>query len=62
MDNDEILQNLNKAILEYDRERAASWAKKAVAEKLDPIKAMDAMTAAIRQVGDGFGRGELWHP
>ena len=62
MDNDEILQNLNKAILEYDRERAASWAKKAVAEKLDPIKAMDAMTAAIRQVGAGFGRGELWLP
>ena len=62
MDNDEILQNLNKAILEYDRKRAASWAKKAVAEKLDPTKAMDAMTAAIRQVGDGFGRGELWLP
>ena len=60
--SNEVLNNLSKAIIEYDKKGAASWAKKAVEEKIDPIKAMDTMIAAIRQVGDGFGRGELWLP
>lgn len=58
----EVLENLKKAILEYDREGAAHFAKKAVQEHIDPIEALDVMTVAIRQVGDGFGKGELWLP
>lgn len=58
----EILENLKKTIIEYDSEGAASWARKAVQEKIDPVKALDTMTAAIKQVGDGFARGELWLP
>jgi len=58
----EVLENLKKAVIEYDTEGAASWAKKAVDTKIDPLKALDALTEAIRQVGDGFGRGELWLP
>jgi len=58
----EILENLKKAVKEYNNEGAMSWAKKAVEEKIDPIKALDAMTGAIRQVGDGFDRGELFLP
>jgi len=58
----ELLKNLEKAIIEYDSEGAASWAKKAVGEKVTPIKALNVLTKAIRQVGDGFGRGELWLP
>jgi corrinoid protein of di/trimethylamine methyltransferase len=58
----EILENLKKAITGYDREGAADWARKAVREKIDPIKALDTMTVAIRQIGDGFGKGELWLP
>jgi len=58
----ELLENLKKAIIEYDSEGAASWAKKAVGEKVTPIKALNVLTKAIRQVGDGFGRGELWLP
>ncbi|MDH5364277.1 MAG: cobalamin-dependent protein [Dehalococcoidia bacterium] len=58
----EILENLKKTIMEYDSEGAASWARKAVQEKIDPVKALDTMTAAIKQVGDGFARGELWLP
>ena len=60
--NVEILENLKKAIIEYDSEGAASWAKKAVQERIDPAKALDAMTVAIRQIGDGFSRGELFLP
>jgi len=58
----EILENLKRTIIEYDSEGAASWARKAVQEKIDPVKALDTMTAAIKQVGDGFARGELWLP
>ena len=58
----DILENLRRAVVEYDAEGAASWAKKIVDEKVDPTKALDALTEAIRQVGDGFGRGELWLP
>jgi corrinoid protein of di/trimethylamine methyltransferase len=58
----EILENLKKAITGYDREGAADWARKAVQERIDPIKALDTMTVAIRQIGDGFGKGELWLP
>ncbi len=61
MDN-EILKNLRKAILEYDISGSASLAKKAVEEKIDPLKVLNEMTKAIREVGDGFGRGELWLP
>lgn len=57
-----ILENLKKAIIEYDNEEAASWAEKAVKEKIDPVKVLDSITVAIRQVGDRFGKGELWLP
>jgi corrinoid protein of di/trimethylamine methyltransferase len=58
----EVLENLKKAVIEYDGETAANWARKAIQGKIDPIKALDAMTVAIRQVGDAFGKGELWLP
>ncbi len=58
----DIFQNLKKAIIEYESERAASLAKEVMEKKIDPMKALDAMTEGIRQVGDGFGRGELWLP
>ena len=58
----DTLENLKKAIVEYDSEGAVGWASKAVQEKIDPIKALDAMTAVIRQIGDDFANGELWLP
>lgn len=61
MDN-EIIEGLRKAIKEYDNEKAENLAKRAVEEKLDPLRVLDAMTVAIREVGDAFGRGDLWLP
>ncbi len=58
----DVLKNLKKAIVEYDSEEAVNLARRAIQEKIDPIKTLAAMTAAIRQVGDGFGKGELWLP
>jgi len=60
--NTEIYENLRKAIIAYDCELALTSAKKLVEQKLDPLKALNVMTEAIRQVGDGFASGELWLP
>jgi len=60
--SNEILEDLKKAIREYDSEGAAKLARKAVEAKLDPIAATDAMIEVIRQIGDAFGKGELWLP
>ena len=58
----EILEGLKRAVLEYDGEGAANWARKAVEEKMDPLEALDALTGAIKAVGEGFGKGDLWLP
>jgi len=58
----EIIENLKRAVIEYDGQSAASWAQKAVEEKVEPLKMLEALTGAIRQVGDRFGKGELWLP
>jgi methanogenic corrinoid protein MtbC1 len=58
----EILQNLQKSVREYDGEAAAMWARKALDAGVEPVEALDALTEVIREVGDGFGKGELWLP
>jgi len=58
----EILENLKKSVIEYDAEGAVRWVRKAIDERIDPLKVVDALTAGIKQVGDGFGKGELWLP
>lgn len=58
----EILGNIKRAVLEYDVEAAASLARKAIEEQIEPTKTIDALAGAMRQVGDGFGKGELWLP
>jgi len=58
----EVIENLKKAILEYDAEAAANWAAEAVQQKVDPNEALKAMTEAIREIGDGFGAGDLFLP
>jgi corrinoid protein of di/trimethylamine methyltransferase len=36
------------------------WTKEAVEEGIDPIKIADTLVAAIREVGDSFGRGDIF--
>ncbi len=59
---DRFLDKLKESILEYDKDGAVSWATRAMAEGIEPLKALDALTEAIRFVGDGFGRGDLVLP
>ncbi len=59
---DEILKNLSRSVLMFDERGAAEWAEKAVAEGTDPLKAMDALVRAIKEVGDAFSRGDAFLP
>lgn len=58
----EILENLSRSVLTFDERGAAEWAERAVAEGVDPLKAMDALVVAIKEVGDAFGRGDAFLP
>ena len=62
MSSAEILEGLKKAVIEYDTKGAAKWARKALEETTDPVEAVNALTEAIRDIGDRFGKGELWLP
>jgi methylmalonyl-CoA mutase cobalamin-binding domain/chain len=58
----EIIENLKNSLKSYDKARIIIWAKKAVDENLDPLKAINALTEAIREVGGAFERDELFLP
>jgi methanogenic corrinoid protein MtbC1 len=57
-----LLDDLQKAIVTYAAEDAIRLVTRIVKGEIDPLEALDAMTLAIRQVGDGFNKGELWLP
>lgn len=57
----DILEELKKAILNYDSERATYLAKE-IKEGLDLNKVLEVTTNAIRKVGDEFAEGKLWLP
>lgn len=59
---DLILGNLGQAVKDYDQEGAARWATQAMESGIDPLKALDALTEAIREVGDAFGFDEIFLP
>jgi len=59
---DKILEDLERAILAYDNGGAEKCAKEAIDAGLDPIRALDAITNSLKQVGDGYERGECWLP
>lgn len=58
----EILQNLRIAVDQYDAEAAARWASEAINQGVDPTEALDALTEAIRLVGDEYAVGERFLP
>ena len=58
----EILDNLSQSVVKGDEQEATSYARKAVEERVDPIKALDALAGGMRQVDKGFVRRELALP
>ena len=57
-----ILDNLRKAIFEYNADLAQESAQQAIEMGVGPVEAMNVMTVAIREIGDAFGKGDLWLP
>jgi len=58
----QVLDKLSEAIKNYDVNGAAELSAKAMEEGIEPLKALEALTQAIREVGDAFGLGEIFLP
>jgi len=58
----ELYNDLKSAILSYDAAKTAQLAQQIVQQRLDPLAAFEAMTDAIRHVGEQFGEGILFLP
>jgi methanogenic corrinoid protein MtbC1 len=60
---EEILQNLSDAVLNFDSDAAIDAAKASVEAKISPVKAIEeGLAKGLRVVGDRFEAGELWLP
>jgi trimethylamine corrinoid protein len=58
----DYVQQLKDVVLNFDIDNAEATAKAAIISGLDPVLAASALTDAIRDVGDRFGKGELYLP
>ena len=59
----EILKGLHEALVAYDEDKTAEWAKIALDEGLDPQTAiMDGLAAGMEEVGDLYNRKEYFVP
>jgi methanogenic corrinoid protein MtbC1 len=58
----EAFDRLRRSILEYDADLGIATAQEIVDEGYDILSAMDVLTTAMREIGEGFERKELWLP
>ena len=58
----DTIQQLKDIVLNFDIDNAEAVAKAAINSGLDPVLAANALTDAIRDVGDRFGKGDLYLP
>jgi corrinoid protein of di/trimethylamine methyltransferase len=56
------LDDLSKAVVEYNGKGAAELAQRVLDEGLDPVAGLDAISAAMAVVGEGYSKGDLWLP
>jgi len=62
-DHSRILQNLRKAVEEFDAEKAREAAIEAVKSGFDPVKAIEeGLAKGIKTIGDLFEKGEIFLP
>jgi methanogenic corrinoid protein MtbC1 len=63
MSEKEILQELYDGVLKGDREKTVAAAKQSLDASIAPLEAIEeGMTPAIKEVGDRFGRMEMFLP
>jgi corrinoid protein of di/trimethylamine methyltransferase len=62
-EEEQVLQKLYEAVLNFDSTAAENAAKEAMALNMDPIKAIEeGLAKGLREIGDKFERGELYLP
>lgn len=54
----EILDNLSAAVAAGEEDEAMEWAERAAVEGVDPLKALEALSRGMKQVDQGYTRGE----
>ena len=57
-----MLESLVQAVQDGEDEDALALAQQAMADKMDPLAVVDALTDALREVGDRFERMEVFLP
>jgi trimethylamine corrinoid protein len=63
MGNDEILEQLRKAIKEYDVDQAKHYSQEAIKAKMDPAEVIkNGPAMVLKEIGDKFANGELFLP
>ena len=58
----EILEKIKKSVLELEKADCEIWARRAIDAKIEPLKVANTLTEAIKEIGDSFGRGEIFLP
>ena len=63
MGNNEILEQLRKAIKEYDVDQAKHYSQEAIKAKMDPTEVIkNGPAMVLKEIGDKFASGELFLP
>jgi len=63
MSKEEFFREAKQAILNHDRDKAEEVAKRGLAEGIDPVEFITkGFREGITQIGDLFGRGEIFMP
>ncbi len=57
-----VLEKLKRAILDYDPDASAESARQAIEAGIAPTEILAVMTDAIREIGEGFNKGDLFLP
>jgi corrinoid protein of di/trimethylamine methyltransferase len=62
MDNDEIVRELRRMVVEYDIDKAEGLANQAIGKGLDLMKCYNALIEGISEIGKGFSERTLFLP
>jgi corrinoid protein of di/trimethylamine methyltransferase len=63
MDQKEIFENLSKAIIEGDEDKAKEYANEVLQNKIDPLKAVEqGLSKGMVTLGERFEKGEVFLP
>jgi trimethylamine corrinoid protein len=58
----QVLDDLKRVVLEFDDEKAETTARRAIEEGADPVACAEALSEALRVIGEKFGTGEMFLP